>query len=146
MPSRGKPNGKYQGSKWISRPTRLAIYLRDGMACVYCGNTVEDGASLTLDHLTPYREEGVNHHTNLVTACHRCNSSRGDRSWEDFAKAVAEYLNRGVTAEKIINHITHCVCRPIDINAAKELIKRHGSWQDTLAKHKEQREELGDAH
>ena len=26
-----------QGSKWIRKSTRLAIYYRDGLCCVYCG-------------------------------------------------------------------------------------------------------------
>ena len=37
----------------ISKPKRVALYLRDGLGCVYCGESVEDGANLTLDYLRP---------------------------------------------------------------------------------------------
>ena len=31
------------GSKWIRPDKRLAIYLRDGLACAWCGHALEDG-------------------------------------------------------------------------------------------------------
>lgn len=128
MPARGQANGKYQGSKWIRREKRLAIYLRDGLACAYCGQAVEDGASLTLDHLTPYSAGGSHHEHNLITACQRCNSSRADRSVADFCGAVAGYLNRGLTGERIQAHIAACVARPLDVKAAKAVIAQRGGW------------------
>ena len=71
--------GVYQGMNWITQKKRLAIYLRDGLACAYCGASVETGAQLSLDHLIPHSEGGTNHESNLVTCCSRCNSSRGAR-------------------------------------------------------------------
>jgi 5-methylcytosine-specific restriction endonuclease McrA len=70
----------WQGSKWIRPERRLAIYLRDGLACVWCGAAVEDGVSLSLDHVTCRVHGGDNGNSNLVTACSRCNGSRGSRS------------------------------------------------------------------
>ena len=96
---------KWQGAKWCRPSTRLAIYLRDGMACVWCGHSVEDGATLSLDHVTPHANGGTNNPTNLVTSCSRCNSSRGTRSVPRFAAAVAEYLNHDADPEKIIRHV-----------------------------------------
>lgn len=132
MAARGMENSKYQGSKWISRPRRLAIYLRDGMSCVYCGATIEDGASLTLDHLTPFCEGGTHESHNLVTCCSRCNSSRGARSVKTFVAAVAEYLDHDVKASSILRHITCTVKRPVDVKAAGKIIRQRGSWQAAL--------------
>lgn len=77
-----------QGSKWIRKDKRLAIYLRDGMCCAYCGVGVEElDAPLTLDHLLACELGGTNEHTNLVTCCGKCNSQKQDlsmRGW--FAK------------------------------------------------------------
>src|SRR5690606_28285985 len=87
----------WTGVNWVRQSTRLAIYLRDGLACVWCGHAVEDGAQLALDHVRPHSKGGTNEPTNLVTACMRCNSSRGDRPVRTFARAVAEYLNHGAT-------------------------------------------------
>jgi hypothetical protein len=113
---------------WIRPAKRLSIYLRDGLACAYCGEGIEDGAKLTLDHITPHCDGGSNEPTNLVTCCHRCNSARGSRPWKKFAGHVADYINHGVTAEQIIGHITATRRRKIDVAAAKELRARRGGF------------------
>lgn len=56
-----------QGMNWIRPTTRLAIYLRDGLACVYCGQALEDGVQLTLDHIKPWCRGGRHSPGNLVT-------------------------------------------------------------------------------
>lgn len=121
-----------QGMNWIRKEKRLAIYLRDGMACCYCGTNVEDGTQLTLDHLRAHSHSGSNSATNLVTACLRCNSSRGSRSWKIFAVKVAAYLNHGIRAASIIAHIELTRHRKIDVAAAKSLIAKRGSFTAAL--------------
>jgi hypothetical protein len=123
---------RYQGSKWLTRERRLAIYLRDGLACAYCGATMEDGALLTLDHLTPHCQGGSNASENLMTACRRCNSSRADRTVEAFAETVAAYLNHGITGSMIMEHIESCQNRPVDLKAAKALIAKRGGFTQAL--------------
>jgi hypothetical protein len=123
---------KNQGMNWISQVKRLAIYLRDGLACCYCGATVEDGATLTLDHLKPYSKGGSNHETNLVTCCHKCNSFRGNRSYTSFAHTVAAYINHGLTGEAIIGYIKHTVKRALNIAEAKAMVERRGSCFEVL--------------
>ena len=128
-----KSNGQGQGMNSICRPEkRLALYLRDGLACAYCGAAIEEGMKLTLDHLTPHSHGGNNHQTNLVTACHRCNSARGNRDWREFAAKVAGYLNHGITADAIISHIETTVQRPLDVPAAKAIIAQRGGFTAAL--------------
>lgn len=129
-----KPARRTQGSKWCRRSKRLAIYIRDGMSCVYCGRSIDDpeGCLLTLDHIIPYDQHGSNDPSNLLTCCHTCNSSRGNRGLEEFVVAVAQYINHGVTAEDILRHIADCLARPLDRKAAQELINRRGSWAAAL--------------
>lgn len=110
---------------WISQQRRLAIYLRDGLACAYCGTSITDGAKLTLDHLTPYSLGGGNESDNLITCCAKCNSSRGNRTVATFAEGIAGYL--GVEKKCIIRHIKNCVRRKVDTKKALEMIKRQGS-------------------
>lgn len=117
----------YQGMNWIRQEKRLAIYLRDGLACAYCGDSVENGAKLTLDHIIPHVKGGDNKATNLVTCCHRCNSSRGSRAMRTFARGVAMYLNHGVTAEEIVKHVDTTRRRALPTEEAKALIARRGS-------------------
>jgi len=131
MTNRITANGAH-GAKWLRREKRLAIYLRDGLACTYCGATMEDGAVLTLDHLIPRSRGGSHATTNLITCCRRCNSARGSRSVRGFAAAVAEYLNHGVDARDIERHVRACARRKIDVSAAKALIARRGSYAAAL--------------
>lgn len=85
----GKKNAAASGGKWIQPVKRLAIYLRDGMACVYCGATPDalgnrKPATLTLDHLLPQSYGGSNKEGNLVTCCKACNCKRGNMSLADW--------------------------------------------------------------
>lgn len=123
MAARGKGKG-YQGMNWIRQEKRLAIYLRDGLACVYCGAALEDGAQLTLDHLLPHSQGGGNEASNLVTACKQCNSSRGNRPVNDFVAACAAYLNHDVRPEDIMAHIGTVIHRPLPMAEARELRAR----------------------
>jgi hypothetical protein len=54
--------------------TRQNIFKRDNHQCQYCG-TADD---LTLDHVMPKSRGGRTSWDNLVTACKRCNSRKGD--------------------------------------------------------------------
>jgi hypothetical protein len=87
---------------------------------------------LTLDHLTPYSKGGSNDASNLITCCHRCNSSRGNRALRTFCRSVAGYLNHGITAEQILSHVTNSRRRTLDVEAAKELISRRGGFTAAL--------------
>lgn len=127
--SNARHNGNWQGMNWIRQSKRLAIYLRDGCACVYCGFNVEQGAKLTLDHLRPHSQGGSNSETNLVTCCKACNESRGTRSVKVFVIAVAQYINHGVKAEQIQANIKSCRTRSLKpfIAQAKTMIEQRGS-------------------
>lgn len=125
----------WQGMNWIRQSSRLAIYLRDGLACCYCGDSVENGCQLSLDHVQPHDLGGSNEISNLVTCCKRCNSSRGKRSVASFAKATAQYLNHGIEAKAIVNHVKACTKRDIKPfrKQANELIASRGSAAKVLA-------------
>lgn len=133
QPKAGSRNDNWLGMNWIRQEKRLAIYLRDGCACAYCGASVEQGASLSLDHLKPHSKGGSNHETNLVTCCARCNSSRGNRSVAAFARVTAAYLNHGIKADDIIKHVRKCAKRSLPITEAKVMIERRGSCAAALA-------------
>lgn len=102
-----------QGMNWCSQQKRLAIYLRDGLACAYCGAS---NCRLTLDHLKPHSKNGSNEATNLVTCCNTCNAQRGNMPWRLFARHI-----------DIIKHINKRIKRSLDTAYAKELIDRRGS-------------------
>lgn len=55
------------------------IFRRDQYTCQYCGTRKD----LTLDHLIPKARGGTTTWNNLVTACKRCNSTKGEASPEE---------------------------------------------------------------
>lgn len=122
-------NGNRHGMNWIRQEKRLAIYMRDGMACMYCGLSIEEGAQLSLDHIEPRSRDGSNSESNLVTSCVKCNSSRGNRPVEDFANAVAEYIDRDITGSDILASILSNTRQSLGkyMVEAKKLINRRGS-------------------
>ena len=132
----------WNGAKWIRRERRLALYMRDGLACVWCGSSLEgdldhnpfrpDGVTLSLDHVIPVSRGRTNGSKNLVTSCRKCNSVRGDRSLDEFACAVASYLNNGVTAQDITGHVLACVNRPVNLRAACRIMSKRANWQQAL--------------
>lgn len=128
--SRPSRQEKYNGMNWISQYKRLAIYLRDGLACVWCGATVEqEGTQLSLDHVQAYSHGGSDEPSNLVTCCMKCNRSRSNRSKETFAAVVARRLGNVVTRERILANIYNARRRQVELHyqTAKDLVKRRGS-------------------
>lgn len=64
--------------------SRNNIFKRDGYVCQYCG----DSRDLTLDHLIPKARGGKSTWFNLVTACKRCNTRKGDYTPEEVGMLV----------------------------------------------------------
>jgi 5-methylcytosine-specific restriction endonuclease McrA len=55
---------------------RREVLRRDHHSCQYCGSSKR----LTLDHVLPRSKGGPHTWDNVVTACERCNSRKGDRT------------------------------------------------------------------
>lgn len=55
--------------------TRFNVFLRDGFACQYCGDTRD----LTFDHLVPRSKGGRTTWDNIITACGPCNLRKGGK-------------------------------------------------------------------
>ncbi len=110
-------------SNWIRREKRLALYLRDGMACVYCGATVEDDATLTLDHVLARNLGGGNEASNLVTCCLSCNSAKRDLTLRDWMTTLRDL---GVDTRELPKTIRRHTRRSVTkhIQAAHELMAR----------------------
>jgi 5-methylcytosine-specific restriction endonuclease McrA len=123
---------KNQGMNWCRPSTRLAIYLRDGLACCWCGSSVEEGTQLSLDHIKPVSKGGDNQPTNLITCCMKCNSSRGNRSAFSFAKAVAQYIEK--SEDDVLKHVLNCKRRVLPREEARELLSRRGTISSVLAR------------
>lgn len=125
MRSRGTKKTS-NGSKAIRPSLRLGLYLRDGLACVWCGQAVEDGVQLSLDHVIPESQGGP--HT-------AANSVRQARSAADFAAACALYLDGGIAPQMILDHIQDRLATDLAPHRAeaREMLKRRGTVPAVLA-------------
>ncbi|MEM7548550.1 MAG: HNH endonuclease [Bacteroidota bacterium] len=66
--------------------TRQNVFKRDGFACSYCGSKKH----LTIDHVVPRSKKGKSTWNNLVTACQRCNSKKGNGTPEQAGLNLKE--------------------------------------------------------
>jgi 5-methylcytosine-specific restriction endonuclease McrA len=57
---------------------RANLFRRDSNECQYCGSKKQ----LTIDHIVPRSKGGKTNWTNLITACHRCNVVKGNKTPE----------------------------------------------------------------
>ena len=92
--------------------TNRELFLRDAHLCMYCGNSFS-ASKLTRDHICPLSRGGQDKWVNVVTACKRCNSRKGNRRPEEakmpllavpYVPNWAEYLalsNRRILADQM---------------------------------------------
>ena len=92
-------------SQWVLPTTRWAIYLRDGLSCVYCQITLADLLAergenfLTLDHIKAKQHGGCNSPHNLVTCCYACNAAKGRSTVARFCR------EQGLTSSTVRSRI-----------------------------------------
>ncbi|MGI9018342.1 MAG: HNH endonuclease [Euzebya sp.] len=55
--------------------TRRGVFIRDEHTCQYCGRAAEN-----IDHVHPRSRNGGHEWENVVAACTRCNSKKGNRT------------------------------------------------------------------
>ena len=111
------------GGSWIRKDKRLAIHLRDGLCCVYCGASVEDGASLQLDHYVRVQDGGSNKASNLVTACAFCNNSKNNDTIRTWYKRLRD--ERGIDTDQVQRRARRLMAKPLGTyrEEAKRLIE-----------------------
>jgi hypothetical protein len=99
--------------QWISPATRLALYLRDGFICLYCGMFLHaaEPSFVTLDHLMPRSQGGTNDAHNLITACKSCNCARGHRPWRRFASTEAIIRITNAKRRKLNRRLARAIVR-----------------------------------
>ena len=59
--------------------SRRAIFARDGGRCVYCTAT-----ATSIDHVVPRSRGGDHSWDNVVSACHRCNHQKADKTLKEL--------------------------------------------------------------
>jgi len=92
-----------KSARQISQHVSWAVYRRDDYRCRYCGR---DDVPLTVDHLVLWEEGGPNTEDNLVSACKKCNKTRGNTQYADwlghpYYKKVSQNLPDHVRQENL---------------------------------------------
>ncbi|MFM7542575.1 MAG: HNH endonuclease [Actinomycetales bacterium] len=59
--------------------SRRAIFARDGGRCVYC-----TAAATSIDHVVPKSRGGDHTWDNVVSACHKCNHLKADKTLKEL--------------------------------------------------------------
>ena len=111
---------KNQGSNWIRKSTRLAIYHRDGFVCVVCAAAAENGATLSLDHIRPRYAGGTNKAKNLVTMCCECNTAKSAHSMAVWTRNLTE---AGFNAAEVKRRIRKLSNRKLNRAEGRRLLK-----------------------
>jgi 5-methylcytosine-specific restriction endonuclease McrA len=83
--------------------TRHNVLRRDNYACQYCGTD----RNLTLDHLKPRSRGGETNWLNLVTACMRCNTRKGDRTPEEAGLKLKQKPSKPSLRSFLQQYIDH---------------------------------------
>jgi len=103
---------------WVRQDLRLAIYMRDGFRCLYCGASQFLDECLSLDHLCAGAD---NSPANLATACISCNVAKGEMGLAEFV------------GEDLAESIRRAAGRPVDRLTAAAVLVVRGSASRAVA-------------
>ena len=70
-----------KSQRQVAQSVSWQVYRRDKYACRYCGR---DDLPLTVDHLVLWEEGGPSIPGNLLSACKKCNKTRGSIQYADW--------------------------------------------------------------
>jgi len=73
-----------KSQRQIDTKIQWQVFKRDNYTCQYCGN---NDVPLTIDHIIRWENMGQTHQDNLITACKKCNKTRGNTEMEDWLQS-----------------------------------------------------------
>lgn len=79
-----------KSTRQIEQGISWKVFHRDGYKCRYCG--AANGTPLTVDHLVLWEKLGPSTEENLISACRKCNKTRGNLEYLDWLNH--EYYKR----------------------------------------------------
>ena len=73
-----------KSTRQIDQVIQWKVYFRDKFRCRYCNRI---GVPLSVDHIILWEEGGPSTEENLITACKKCNKTRGSMHYEEWLKS-----------------------------------------------------------
>lgn len=80
-----------KSQRLIEQGVSWKVFKRDNYTCRYCAN---NDTPLTVDHLVLWENMGQSVEDNLLTACRKCNKTRGNMEFEDWV--VSSYYTQHI--------------------------------------------------
>lgn len=86
-----------KSARLIDNRMQWAVFKRDNYCCRYCGKS---GIPLSVDHIDLWEDGGATVEENLLTACRKCNKTRGNTPYEVWIN-TAKYnsINKDLPSE-----------------------------------------------
>lgn len=89
------------------RLSKENIFFRDSYVCAYCKRHFKK-KDLTLDHIVPLSRGGVKSWENLITACKKCNNTKGNQipidssvSSKAFEPSIQSFMHIRMNAQTV---------------------------------------------
>ena len=88
-----------KSTRQIDQAIQWKVFERDEYCCRYCGRT---GIPLSVDHIILWEEGGPSTEENLITACKKCNKTRGNMQYADWLQSpYYKKVSSGMLQESI---------------------------------------------
>ncbi len=92
-----------KSQRQIEQGVSWKVFKRDGYACRYCAN---NDVPLTVDHLVTWESGGPSTVENLVSACRKCNKTRGELGYpvwlqHSFYRKVSQNLSEATRQSNV---------------------------------------------
>lgn len=130
------------GNPMIEPHERLAIFLRDDFACLWCRREILDESRLTVDSLERTPKDDVDPHGELFTVCGTCVKWRSGRSGREFSADVGRTFD--LEPSEILDRIAQRVTSDMETHrqSAGARLAKYGSIKNFFDKGLEQRRSL----
>lgn len=108
-----------KSARQIDQTVSWKVFERDDFRCRYCGRR----GPMTVDHLVRYEEGGPSTEANLLSACRKCNRTRGDMSYADwlnspYYKNVSAFLPLPLLeANRLVAETLSSIPRKVHVNS-----------------------------
>jgi hypothetical protein len=91
-----------KSQRQVDQNVSWAVFRRDNYSCRYCG---KNDVPLTVDHLVLWEEGGPSTQTNLVSACKKCNRTRGNMQYGEWLEnGYYKKVSNALTREQLIRN------------------------------------------